>query len=58
MKKVMRRCRHCGCLFQVCNKVKKHKYCKKKEWQKARKRKWQREKMKSGYALYSTNHMV
>jgi len=24
MKKEMRRCRHCGCSFQVCNKVKKH----------------------------------
>ena len=45
MNKEMRRCRHCGCFFQVCNKVKKHEFCNKKECQKARKRKWQREKM-------------
>ena len=45
MKKEMRRCRHCGCLFQVCNKVKKHEFCNKKECQQARKRKWQQEKM-------------
>jgi hypothetical protein len=45
MKKKMRRCQHCGCLFEVCNKVKKHEFCNKKECQKARKRKWQRDKM-------------
>lgn len=45
MKREMRRCRHCGCLFQVCNKVKKHEFCNKEECQRARKRKWQREKM-------------
>jgi len=47
MKKEMRRCRHCGCVFQVCNKVKKHGFCNTKGCQKARKRKWQREKMKN-----------
>lgn len=41
IKKHKRRCRHCGCLFEVCNKVKKHEYCKRKECQQARKRKWQ-----------------
>ena len=45
MRREMRRCRHCGCLFQVCNKVKKHEFCNKEECQRARKRKWQREKM-------------
>jgi hypothetical protein len=39
MKKLMRRCKHCGCLFEVCNKVKKHEYCNKKKCQRARKRK-------------------
>lgn len=47
MKKTMRRCAHCHCLFEVCNKVSKHEYCNKKECQKARKRKWQREKIKN-----------
>jgi hypothetical protein len=42
-----RRCRHCSCLFQVCNKVKKHDYCSKKACQLARKRNWQKEKLKS-----------
>jgi|LGVF01.1.fsa_nt_gb beta-phosphoglucomutase-like phosphatase (HAD superfamily) len=42
MKKQMRRCKHCHCLFEVCNKVEKHEYCKKTECQKARKRKWQK----------------
>ncbi len=47
MKKVRRRCRHCGRLFEVCHKVRKHEYCNKKECQRARKRKWQQEKMKN-----------
>ena len=47
MKKLMRRCRHCGCLFEVCNKVKKHEYCNKKKCQRARKRKWQKDKLKN-----------
>lgn len=42
-----RRCRHCGCLFKVCNKVKKHDYCGKKACRLAKKRNWQKEKMKS-----------
>ena len=42
-----RRCRHCSCLFKVCNKVKKHDYCGKKGCQLARKRNWQKEKLKS-----------
>lgn len=42
-----RRCRHCSCLFKVCNKVKKHDYCSKKACQLARKRNWQKEKLKS-----------
>jgi hypothetical protein len=42
-----RRCRHCGRLFNVCNKVKKHDYCKNEECQLARKSNWQKEKMKS-----------
>lgn len=50
MAKKKSRCRHCGCLFPVCNKVKKHEYCNKKECQKARKRKWQQEKMKNDEA--------
>lgn len=45
MKKEMRQCRHCGCLFQVCNKVKKHEFCNKKGCQQARKREWQQGKM-------------
>ena len=45
MKNKKRRCRHCGCLFEVCGKVKKHEYCKKKKCRKARKRRWQKEKM-------------
>lgn len=40
-----RRCRHCSCLFKVCNKVKKHDYCSKKACQLARKRNWQKEKL-------------
>ena len=47
MKKEMRRCQHCGCLFEVCNKVKKHEFCNKKECQKARKSKWHREKIQN-----------
>ncbi len=47
MKKELRRCQHCRCLFEVCNKVKKHEFCNKKECQKARKRKWHREKMQN-----------
>lgn len=47
MKKLMRRCRHCGCLFEVCNKVKKHEYCNKKKCQRARKRKWQKQKIEN-----------
>ena len=47
MKKLMRRCRHCGCLFEVCNKVKKHGYCNKKKCLRARKRKWQKQKIKN-----------
>jgi hypothetical protein len=42
-----RRCRHCGFLFKVCNKVKKHEYCSKNACQLARKRNWQKEKLKS-----------
>ena len=42
-----RRCRHCSCLFKICNKVKKHDYCSKKACQLARKRNWQKEKLKS-----------
>ena len=42
-----RRCRHCSCLFKICNKVKKHEYCSKKACQLARKRNWQKEKLKS-----------
>jgi hypothetical protein len=47
MNRKKRRCRHCGCLFKVCNKVKKHDYCSKKECQLARKRNWQEEKLKA-----------
>ncbi len=47
MKKLMRRCKHCHCLFEVCNKVKKHEYCKKKKCQRAKKNKWQRDKIKN-----------
>jgi len=47
MKKIMRRCQNCGCLFEVCNKVKKHEYCNKKKCQRARKNKWQKQKMKN-----------
>ena len=47
MKKIMRRCQNCGCLFEVCNKVKKHEYCNKKQCQRARKSKWQKQKMKN-----------
>lgn len=47
MKNKKRRCRHCSCLFQVCNKVKKHEYCSKKACQLARKRNWQKEKLKA-----------
>ena len=32
-------------MFEICNKVKKHEYCKKKKCQRARKRKWQKEKL-------------
>jgi hypothetical protein len=42
-----RRCRHCSCLFKVCNKVKKHEYCSKKACQLTRKRNWQKEKLNS-----------
>lgn len=37
MKKEMRRCKHCGCFFEVCRKVKKHEYCRKVKCQRARK---------------------
>ena len=47
MKKLMRRCRHCGCLFEVCNKVKKHEYCNKKKCQRARNKKWQKQKIEN-----------
>ena len=47
MKKNMRRCQNCGCLFEVCNKVKKHEYCNKEKCQRARKRKWQKQKIKN-----------
>jgi hypothetical protein len=47
MKILKRRCRNCGCLFEVCNKVKKHEYCNKKKCRKARKRKWQKQKIKN-----------
>jgi hypothetical protein len=47
MKSKKRRCRHCSCLFRVCNKVKKHEYCSKKACQLARKRNWQKEKLKA-----------
>lgn len=47
MKKLMQRCRHCGCLFEVCNKLKKHDYCNKKKCQRARKRKWQKQKIEN-----------
>lgn len=47
MKKIMRRCQNCGCLFEVCNKVKKHDYCNKKKCRRARKRKWQKQKIKN-----------
>ena len=47
MEKIMRRCQNCCCLFEVCNKVKKHEYCGKKKCQKARKRKWQKQKIKN-----------
>ena len=47
MKKNMRRCQNCGCLFEVCNKVKKHEYCNKKKCRRARKRKWQKQKIKN-----------
>ena len=42
-----RRCRNCGRLFKVCNKVKKHDYCKREKCQRVRKSNWQKEKMKS-----------
>jgi len=47
MKKIMRRCQNCGCLFEVCNKVKKHEYCNKKKCRKVRNRKWQKQKIKN-----------
>lgn len=47
MKKIMRRCQNCGCLFEVCNKVKKHEYCNKKKCRRSRKRKWQKQKIKN-----------
>lgn len=47
-----RRCRHCGRLFIVCNKVKKHDFCKREECQRARKNRWQKEKMKSDQAYH------
>ena len=47
MKKNMRRCQNCGCLFEVCNKVKKHEYCNKKKCQRARNRKWQKQKIEN-----------
>lgn len=47
MKKIMRRCENCGCLFEVCTRVKKHEYCNKKKCQRARKRKWQKQKIKN-----------
>lgn len=47
MKRQKRRCSHCHGYFEVCNKVKKHEYCNKKECQKARKRKWQKQKMQN-----------
>lgn len=45
MKRQMHRCKNCKCLFERCNKVKKHEYCNKKECQRARKRRWQKEKL-------------
>ena len=47
MKTEQRRCSHCGCLFKLCRKVKKHEYCRKKACQLARKRKWQKAKLQS-----------
>lgn len=47
MKRIKRRCKCCGCLFVVCNKVKKHEYCKKTKCQKARRKKWQRKKIQN-----------
>ena len=47
MKTQKHRCRHCGCLFKPCRKVKKHRYCGKKACQLARKRKWQRARLQS-----------
>lgn len=49
-KRNKRRCAHCGCLFEVCNKVAKHEYCKRKECQQARKRKWQKGHLKNDEA--------
>ena len=45
MKREMRRCRHCGCLFEVCRKVKKHEYCRKAKCQRARKAAAQKRRM-------------
>lgn len=45
MKREMRRCKHCRCLFEVCRKVKKHEYCKKAKCQRARKAAAQRRRM-------------
>jgi hypothetical protein len=39
-----RRCKNCGCLFQVCSRVAKHEYCDKEECQRTRKRQWQKRK--------------
>ncbi len=47
IKKQMRRCSSCGCLFEVCNKVEKHEYCRKKGCRQARKNKWQQTRLKN-----------
>ena len=47
MKKIMRRYQNCGCLFEVCTKVKKHEYCNKKKCRRARKSKWQKQKIEN-----------
>lgn len=47
MKKIMCRCQNCGCIFEICNRVRKHEYCNKKKCQRARKKKWQKQKIKN-----------
>lgn len=39
-----RRCCNCGRVFEVCGKVKNHRYCRRGKCQQARRRKWQKHK--------------